>query len=189
MISQLPLQGEMMPFSRDNPSLAIDEWIEKATKFIGTDRRNLRSSKLPDPLAARLHDFQTLMSKVSMHFGPKFSVELNRQLISLLDSEQWEEDDVLPSVQSFKTFYRALVFLEVEKRPGLGVGIDGSMVAAWTIGANRLTLECKKGDAVHWVLSRSNNLEVPEKAAGITIVTRLHAVLEPYSPNDWFKHA
>lgn len=183
------LQNERMPFMGENPSSAIDDWMKIGSQFLGVSLDDKNSAKAPNLLTTRLHEFQKLVSQVSMHLGEQFSVELNEKLVSLLDEEQWEEEDVLPSVDSFKTFCRMLVILGVEKKPGLGVSIDGSSVAAWTNGKNRLTIECKRADVVHWVLSREITENQSEKAAGILTVSRLIAILAPYSPNIWLQNA
>lgn len=189
MIALSEFHGDQMPFVRERPSFEIDKWLKDRTKVLGRALDGARASKGSAPLTARLHEFQKLISKVSMHLGEEFSIGLNDKLVSLLDVEKWEEDDVLPSVASFKTFYRALVVLQTQKRPGMGVSVDGSMVAAWTSGMNRLTIEFKENDSVQWVLSRTDSNNRKEKAAGISTVSRLPAVLAPYSTEIWFENA
>ena len=132
--------------------------------------------------------FKVALSEVSMHLGRDWVHGLFRQIDSLLDLEEWEPDDPVPGRASARTFIRLLLRVHAVRRPGMGASSRGTLIAAWTVGANRLTIDCLPDDKVRWVLTRSAN-GVLERAAGDCHVSRICAVLEPYDPDIWFRDA
>lgn len=125
------------------------------------------------------------ISKVTMYLPNEWRDHFFKQLDNLMDAENWETDDPPITEASFNTFLRMLLELWPVKHPGLGVSNDGNIVAAWTIGRERLTIECFPDDKVRWVVSRYLEDE-RESAAVITQVSRLIATLQPYNPSEWF---
>jgi hypothetical protein len=103
----------------------------------------------------------------------------------LLAAEDWDVSDQPPSVESFSTFLRMLIFLKPLRRPGLGASSDRTVVASWTTGNDRLTMECLPDDGIRWHLSVLID-DNRERAAGLTPVQRLANVLAPYQPDRWF---
>ena len=78
-----------------------------------------------------------------------------------------------------------LLLVRAKRRPGLGATSDGHLIAMWTIGNDRLTIECLPADEIRWVVFREIDGE-RESAAGRTVLARLPDVLEPYAPERWF---
>jgi len=146
----------------------------------------------PDDLASVLFDvsaeLKKLTSRVSMHLPPQWREVIFNQIDSLCDPEEWDEEDAFPSIPSFRTFLRLLLTLKPSKRPGLGMSGAGVLVAAWTNGRNRLTVECQPQDQVRWVLAREMEGRV-ERCAGQTTIERLSDCLAPYHPIIWFSDA
>jgi hypothetical protein len=124
-------------------------------------------------------------SKVAMYLPDEWRTRFFKQLDNLMDVENWEADDPPITEASFKTFLRMLLELWPVSHPGLGVSIDGNIIAAWTAGRDRLTIECFPNDKVRWVISRYFEDE-RESAAVMTQVSRLRSTLTPYNPSDWF---
>jgi hypothetical protein len=110
-----------------------------------------------DALAA----FKMRTSAVSMHIDLDWRDKLFRQLDNLLELDNWECEDIPPTLDSYSTFLRMLVFLRPRRRPGLGATGDGRLIATWT----------------------EDELE---RGAGLTAVHRLKEVLSPYRPARWF---
>jgi hypothetical protein len=122
------------------------------------------------------------------HFNRDERARLFKQLDSLLDAESWDSADVVTTEASFTTLLRMVLFLG-GRRPALGVTGTGNLIATWTEGDDRLTVECKPDDHVRWVLVQNLDGE-RESAAGETTVRRLPDVLRPYDPSKrWFPHA
>jgi hypothetical protein len=142
------------------------------------------SEKLFDALA----QFKICTAKVAMHLDREWRDRLFGQLDSLLDAESWEADDATPTINSFSTFLRMLLLLRPRRRPGIGATSDGHLIAMWTTGNDRLTIECLSNDLVRWHLSVTIDTE-QERAAGRTPLLRLAVVLSPYGPDRWFADA
>jgi len=140
--------------------------------------------QLYDALAA----FKIRTATVAMHLDRDWRAKLFKQLDSLLDSENWDRDDLTPKLASFSTFLRLLTLLRPSKRPGVNATHDGNLIATWTSGGDRLTIECLAGDIVRWHLSARIDDEV-ERAAAVTPLPRLAEVLKPYHPARWFDDA
>nr|WP_299503202.1 hypothetical protein [uncultured Rhizobium sp.] len=132
--------------------------------------------------------FKVLVSRVSMHLGVSWLEKLFAQIDSLLDVDEWDASDPVPNTETARTFIRLLLAMKVSRRPGLGVSNSGNIVAAWTAGPNRLTVECLPNDRVRWVLARVTDGET-ERAAGDGKIERLREILGPYTPAVWFEYA
>lgn len=146
----------------------------------------LKSNK---PLEERLFDatanVKILTSQVAMHLDREWRDKLFQQLDSMHDPAEWESDDEPIKQASFATFLKAIVQLKPQRRPGLGLSYGGHLLAAWTKGSDRLTVEFLSKDRVKWVLSRHREEEI-ERFAGQMVVSRLAAALAPYDPDYWF---
>lgn len=140
--------------------------------------------QLYDALAA----FKIRTAAVAMHLDRDWRAKLFGQLDSLLALADWEVDDAPPTIDSYSTFLRMLTMLRPQRRPGLGATADGRLIAAWTIGDDRLTIECLPKDVVRWHLSVTIDGE-RERASAETPLPRLAAVLRPYDPGRWFQNA
>ncbi|AZO46918.1 MAG: hypothetical protein EOS54_09490 [Mesorhizobium sp.] len=129
--------------------------------------------------------FKVTTNTVAMHrLSADWRERLFKQIDSLLDADEWDENDKPIVSGSSQTFIRMLIFLNA-RRPGLGATSDGSLIATWTTGENRLTIICKPNDWVRWVVSTRTDSGC-ETAAGQTKIARLPIVLEAYSPQQWF---
>jgi hypothetical protein len=122
------------------------------------------------------------------HLNPGERSRLFKHLDSLLDSENWDSADALPTEASFITLLRMVLFLG-GRQPALGITSGGNFIATWTEGDDRLTIECKPEDRVRWVLVQKLDGQ-RESAAGETTAKRLPEVLSPYDPpKRWFVNA
>jgi len=125
-----------------------------------------------------------LTSQVAMHLDREWRERLFQQLDSLHDPEEWEPDDRPIQQSSFATFLKAICQIRPTVRPGLGLSHGGQLLAAWTSGKNRLTIEFLPNDRVRWVVSRYPEGDL-EQVAGQGAVSRLLDSLSPYSPEEW----
>jgi hypothetical protein len=172
-------------------SKLINEQIENVTRRSPTFSGPARPPQpvtLDEQLFDALAKFKIRTSQVAMHLDRDWRSKLFGQLDSLLDAQDWEQLDRPPSIESFATFLRMLIFLRPDRRPGLGATSKGELIATWTVGSDRLTIECLPYDLVRWTISVSIN-DDRERAAGITPVSRLPDVLGPYGPDRWFADA
>ena len=153
--------------------------IYKLTKVETADK------PLPEKLYDALARVKLLTAQVAMHLDAEWRSRIFEQLDDLLDAEDWHEDDDPIKASSFQTFLRMIIFHNPSRRPGFGVSNRGYLIAAWTSGSDRLTIECRPNDTVRWVLSCEVDGEI-ERASADTPVRRLMEVLAPYSPPRWF---
>lgn len=126
-----------------------------------------------------------LTSAVAMHLDSVWREKLFRQIDSLHDPEEWDPEDTPIRQASFNTFLKAIFQLQPDRLPGLGLSHAGFLIAAWTAGQSRLTIEFLVNDRVRWVISRRRDNE-SEQYAGHTSVSRLHEGLQPHHPEEWF---
>lgn len=124
-------------------------------------------------------------SRVAMHLDAEWRKNLFEQLNSLHDPAEWEGDEVPVTESSFDTFLKAILDIKPERHPGLGLSSAGNLIAAWTTGRDRLTIEFLPNDLVRWVLSFYRDNE-PVRIAGQMPVSRLGEQLAPYEPRRWF---
>lgn len=146
----------------------------------------------PKTLEEQLFDatakIKILTSQVAMHLDRAWRNRLFQQLDSLHDPDEWDPADEPVKESSFATFLKAICQIRPSVRPGLGVTHHGRLIAAWTVGKNRLTIEFLPGDRVRWVISRYPDGEL-EQFAGQTTVVRLLDSLAPHAPEEWFFNA
>jgi len=141
------------------------------------------------PLEERLYDARAACkirtANVAMHLDHDWRIRFFRQLDNLMDIDNWEKDD-LPVLNPHSALCCVmLLFIRPKRRPGIGVTNDGNIIAAWTAGKNRLTIECRAADQVRWVVVIYDG-EERESAAGEACLSRLMDVLAPYKPQRWF---
>jgi hypothetical protein len=143
-----------------------------------------------ETLAEALYDARAKAKEytaTTLHTAKEWRDGLFRQLDLLLDVDEWAEGDLVLAQPSFATFIRVMFALRPHVRPGLGISADGHLIASWTCGRDRLTLECRAEDKIRWVVSQTIDEEV-ERAAGTTTVSRLAEVLQPYPISVWLRH-
>ena len=185
-------------------AVTISAWSASYSSVFGDETKLIerRISELQNPaspaslftaaeksLEERLFDatasVKILTAQVAMHLDREWRNKLFAQLDSLHDLEEWDPDDEPIQTGSFATFLKAMVQIKPQRRPGLGLSHNGYLVAVWTVGKDRLTIEFLQNDRVRWVLARYTGDDV-ERFAGQTSVSRLIDGLAPYNPDAWF---
>jgi hypothetical protein len=141
------------------------------------------------PLEEQLYDARAACkikaSQFAMHFGADWQKRFFAQLDAIMSADDWDEHDRPVTESSFITLIRILLMLRGKRRPGLGVASRGNIVAAWTNGPNRLTIECQPDDRVRWVVALVVD-EEPDTAAGQTTVSHLLDRLKSFNSEQWF---
>jgi hypothetical protein len=156
-----------------------------------SDQGNLRQVIVADPSSDVERAFDQLVAlkiqsaDFAMHLDTAWRAGLFSQLDQLLDADEWDFDDAMPSVESFRTFLRLIIHNKVANRPGLGATRDGKIIAAWTAGKDRLTVECMPDDTIRWVLVKYEDGQ-RVSSANTGPVSLLRKYLAPYEPGVWF---
>lgn len=147
----------------------------------------LGEKPLHECLFDALAEVKILTSQVAMHLDGEWRGRLFRQLDSLHDPAEWEQGDQPIHQSSFATFLKAMLSINPERRPGLGLSHAGHLLASWVTDQDRLTIEFLPTDRIRWVLSRRYDGDT-ERFAGDTGVARLAESLAIYHPEHWFSH-
>lgn len=124
-----------------------------------------------------------MTSQIAMYLSQDFRDQLFSQIDALFDIDNWEPGDRLLEEASYRTFLRALLALNINMRPGLGLSDDGNLLAIWKLPNGRISMEFLKSDRVRWFVSSVAGKET-DTAAGETSVVRLHVALAAYDVLD-----
>jgi NTP pyrophosphatase (non-canonical NTP hydrolase) len=146
------------------------------------------TKSIEERLFDALADVKIYTASVAMHLDKRWRDLLFRQLDSLHDLAEWENDDQPVQRSSFATFLKAALDIKPQRRPGLGLSSVGHIIASWTKNQDHLTIEFLPNDRVRWVLSRYRDGE-PERFSGDTAVARMAEGLSGHHPEYWFQDA
>ena len=121
---------EMLPARAVSPHATRLDSIEAATLVFGENY-----DPTEDPLELQLFNnaaevkilFGDYLRHLSINWRPLIFKEVDR----LLDVDAWNEDSSMLMVASFRTFLRFVDHARPRSVPSLGVGHDGSVLAAW----------------------------------------------------------
>lgn len=151
-------------------------------------RRRTAGRDFAEQLFDSLASFKIKTASVAMHLGPEERTRFFGKLDLLMDGEEWEDSDPLPTLATFSTLLRLLLTLRPRVGPSIGLTYDGHLVAAWQVGPNRLTIECLPNDGIKWAVVKVAGEEL-ETAAGATKLEHLRRVVEPYDLSTWISSA
>lgn len=158
-----------------------------AVAEIGAVRNTTSQNKsIEDQLDEKLLSLKRILSAVAMYLDRDWRSQLLIALDRFANKDDWEDDMVLPSEQSFATFLRAIIYLHPTKRPGLGLSSKGHFLAAWSRDRDRIVIECLADDEIRWVLSQTNE-GCRESGAGKNQIHRLPDLIAGYEPDRFFK--
>jgi hypothetical protein len=189
-----PRRASVMP-----PSPAFGSETERLARQVAALRpstpsptsfepQSLPEKNLTERVFDALVEAKVLTASVAMHLDRAQRDKLFRQLDSLHDLPEWEEGDEPLQRSSFGTFLKAMLTVNPQRRPGLGLSQAGHLIGAWTIDRDRLTIEFLPNDWVKWVLARYKDDNEPRRFAGQTPVSELAEGLAPHRPEHWFSH-
>ena len=176
----------------------LPPYMSAQTQEIESRIRQLRSPVAPSMRPLQVHErsleeklfdatagVKVMTSQVAMYLDSQWRSKLFNQIDFLHDVDEWEQGDEPLQSESFATFLKAICELKPKKRPGLGLTPSGQLIAAWTVGSSRLTIEFLGNGRVKWVISRIIDDEI-EHYVGDTTVNRLATGLEPHHTEEWF---
>jgi hypothetical protein len=132
----------------------------------------------------RLVDLKVKTSSLAMHLETAWRTGLFNELDKLLNVDDWDLSDTMPTVESFVTFLRTTIFLGKIRRPGLGATVDGNILAGWITGRDRLTIEYRPNDELRWVTTVDGSAH-----SGACVASDLKDNLASFKPERWFTSA
>ena len=188
--SQAPIYSQLaaeLPQYMSTQTQEIRSRIQKlrtpmAPSMLGSQ---VDKSSLEEKLFDATAGVKVMTSQVAMYLDSQWRSKLFIQIDFLHDVNEWEQGDKPLQRESFATFLKAICELKPKKRPGLGLTSSGQLIAAWTAGSSRLTVEFFGNGRVKWVISRMIDDET-EHYVGDTTVNRLAAGLGPHHTEEWF---
>ena len=165
----------------------IESRIQQLRTPVAPSMRPLQehAKSLEEKLFDATAGVKVMTSQVAMYLDSQWRSKLFNQIDLLHDVDEWEHGDEPLQRESFATFLKAICELKPKKRPGLGLTSSGQLIAAWTAGSSRLTIEFLGNSRVKWVISRMIDDEI-EHYVGDTTVNRLAVGLEPHHTEEWF---
>jgi hypothetical protein len=177
-------------FSSETKELArqLDALRPSTPSPTSIEPKSSPEKNLGERLFDALVEAKVLTASVAMHLDHARRDKLFRQLDSLHDVAEWEEGDEPLQRSSFGTFLKAMLTVNPQRQPGLGLSPVGHLIGAWTIGRDRLTIEFLPNDWVKWVLARYIDDDEPRRFAGQTPLSELAEGLAPHRPERWFSH-
>jgi len=140
---------------------------------------------VPEKLFDALATAKVWMSKVAMHFPKENRDRLYKQLNLLHDFDEWFEGDAPVQLASFQSFVRTVLHHGISTRPALSLSPSGNLLALWSDGGDKLTIEFLPGNRARWLVVTSSR-SGPENATGTTPIERVREVLMPYNEHRWF---
>lgn len=176
----------------------LPQYTSDNTRELESRIQKLRNPMAPSMMGANAHEnsleeklfdatagVKVLTSQVAMYLESQWRNKLFNQIDFLHDVDEWEQGDTPLQKESFATFLKAICELRPKKGPGLGLTPLGQLIAAWTTGSSRLTIEFSGLGRVKWVISRVVDDEI-EHYVGDTTVSRLAAGIRPHNIEEWF---
>lgn len=124
-------------------------------------------------------------SHVAMRLDRETRDRFFRQLDRLHDIEEWVDDGKPLDLCSYKTFVRSIIFLKLDEKPALALMTNGNLLAIWTRGESKLSIEFRANDAVRWVLAEPGEGRI-DRVAGDTGFSRLRSELALRGSENWF---
>lgn len=147
--------------------------------------RGTGGGNLPEQVYDALASAKIETNMVARFKSAEWRHKLFNQLDSLHEITEWEDGDAPLSLPSMRTFLRTILFIDPERGPGLGLSSVGNLIAAWTKGKDRLTMEFLPNDIVRWAAVSETEVGT-ERGTGECSASRIKSVLAPYNPEHWF---
>lgn len=190
-----PSRFDFAPLLQANTNVVGDESISVQTgilkALVKSDFNLVPALLTNENLAPNQHQMLNLMllqelASVGQYIDNVWRISIIARIRELLDPEDWDNDAILPSIDSFKTFLRMAVYVNPSRRPGLAIAPNGNFVAIWANGSDRMFVETRPKDRMRWVLSKQSKAE-PDIASGEAGIHRILDVTQPYGPDDFFQ--
>jgi len=171
------------------PLVAVNDSSVKAAIFnqptTYTIGRPIADRPVSERLFIALAEAKVWTSKVAMHLELATRDRLFRQLDVLHDPTEWADGDKPVSLESYKSFVRAIIRHSINSRPALSLMPNGNVLAMWRDGEDKLTIEFLPCNRTRWFVQNSTPAG-SERTASTTPLERLRDVLQPYGAERWF---
>jgi hypothetical protein len=148
--------GQRLPSMAASSEMLLDK--------LGAPQRIIAYGQRSSNIVARTADevslerklFDALVSlKVAVaHYAMHISTEHRHRIFSELDSilnvEDWHQDDQLPAVSSLVSFLKWTIFSKQPNWTSIGISDEGTILVAWRTPRVLLTANFNASDSVRW---------------------------------------
>lgn len=122
---------------------------------------------------------KVLLSEYSMHLAPGLRSGLLAQTNVVFDTDDWEDDDALPSLDSYRCMLKGLIEISPKERPFLSVSEQGNLISAWYCDQARTMFEFRPQGKIYWVIAIHNGNDV-DRSTGIEAIEKIRAISQTH---------
>lgn len=136
------------------PAQAVSPAASPAERIAAFTPVSMRSqSSNDDPLELQLFnnaaDAKIMFGEYLRHLSLEWRTIIFREIDRLLDPAMWNDDSAMIRRASFRTFLRFIDHARPERRPSLGVGQNGCVLAAWLCEPQKIFVTYMPDDQVN----------------------------------------
>jgi hypothetical protein len=138
-----------------SPSVIASEPLD-TTIQVGPhhSRTVVRSIRHQTNYAERLFDclvsLKVAASQYAMHLSAHERHRIFNRLDSVINVEDWHEDDILPQIDSFRNFLKWMIYSKDFSWSSIGVSNDGNILVAWSRPNLALTANFSTQNKLTW---------------------------------------
>jgi hypothetical protein len=147
-----------LPSINLNGSSAIRDASRSQPKQVVVQGKAIKTVSRSVPEAAGFEErvFNSLVSlkvavsQYAMHLSTEERQRLFGELDSVINTEDWHEEDQLPAIDSFRDFLKWMIYSKYNKWISIGVSDDGLLQVAWKTTGVLLTALFAGKEFVRW---------------------------------------
>lgn len=109
---------------------------------------------------------KAVVSQYAMHIPEARRLAIFEQIDSIINADDWYEDDELPRIDSFKDLLAWSIYANLPQWDSLGVDDDGDVLVAWHTEELTLTANFDGNRLVRWTSRRQAKGDIAAHAAG-----------------------
>lgn len=110
----------------------------------------LQQISIEEKIFNSLVSLKVAVSKYAMHLSATERHRLFEQLESIINVDDWHEEDRLPTPSSFQEFLKWMIYSKYFKWTSIGVSHEGNIMVAWRTPRVLLTANFESADLVRW---------------------------------------
>jgi hypothetical protein len=128
-----------------------DVQIEVSHKGSGTLFKSIpQQAGYEERLFDSLVSLKVAVSQYAMHLAAEERHRIFKRLDSIINVEDWHEEDIFPRVDSFRDFLKWMIFSKNFSWASIGVSNEGNILVAWTTQDITLTANFWGQNRVTW---------------------------------------
>lgn len=125
--------------------------IEASTKKpVETFQSVPQQTSFEERIFDSLVSLKVAVSQYAMHLPPEERGRIFSRLDSVINVDDWHEEDQLPLLQSFQNFLKWIVFARRFDWSSIGVSNEGNILIAWSRPKLALTANFSTGNKITW---------------------------------------